>query len=94
MSEKAQKTWTLAIAGIGALSTLVMIGRFTGTVETKLESVMAKVSEKGVHDHEQDAAINSLQRDTAVIQSKLQGISINVGKIPGRVVQQIADKEE
>ena len=67
------------------MGSLVTMGRLAGTVETKLETVIEAVIRKDRHDEAQDKAIHMLERETAVIGSRIDSLS-------GRVLQKANSK--
>jgi VIT1/CCC1 family predicted Fe2+/Mn2+ transporter len=85
MSTLAQRNTLFWISVLGALGTLVMVGRLAGTVEAKLEAVIQAVAQKDRHDEAQDKAIHMLERETAVIGSRIDSLS-------GRVLQKANSK--
>lgn len=85
MTTDARGNISLWLSVAGALTTLVIVGRMAGTVETKLETVIEAVIRKDRHDEAQDKAIHMLERETAVIGSRIDSLS-------GRVLQKANSK--
>ena len=94
MSDYSQKNIMFVLSVCGALGTLIIFGRLAGSVETKLDNVIKVVEHKDAVDAAQTHAISVLERDTAVLNSKLHGLQTAVGKVPGKVIDRLSQQDE